>query len=89
MGPGGASGLVDFATLTERFSVAEPCAVGTRKDGDFLLAGRAELSDVLAAFPSRAPAAYAEFPVDYQRLAATLTAAAEIGRLFPLSLVDV
>ena len=77
--------FVDFAALTERFSVAELCALASRKDGGFHPAGPEGLDAVLAAFPSRPPAAFAEFPVDYPRLAATIeAAAAEIGRLFPL-----
>ncbi len=76
--------FVDFAALTERFSIAELCALASRKDGGFRPGGPEGLGAVLAAFPSRAPGAYAEFPVDYRRLAATIAAAsAEIDRLFP------
>jgi len=76
--------FVDFAALSERFSVAELCALASRKDGGFRPVGPEGLGAVLAAFPSRAPSAYAEFPVDYHRLAATIAAAAaEISRLFP------
>jgi len=76
--------FVDFAALTERFSVAELCALAARKDGGFLPAGPEGLVAVLAAFPALPPSAYAEFPVDYPLLAATIEAAvAEVERLFP------
>lgn len=76
--------FVDFAALTERFSIAELCALAARKDTGFRPAGPEGLGAILTSFSSREPAAYAEFPVDYQVLAeAIASAAAEIGRLFP------
>ncbi len=75
--------FVDFAALTERFSVSELCTLATRKDGGFRPHG---LAEILRAFPNRPASRYAEFPVDYEDLGATVAAAAaEIGRLFPLS----
>ena len=71
--------FVDFAALTERFTVGELCALAARKDAGFRAS---RLGRVLAAFENRAPGVYADFPVDYQHLRATIaTAAEEIARL--------
>lgn len=71
--------FVDFAALTERFTVAELCALAARKDGGF---NPERLARVLAAFGNRNPAAYAEYPVDYQHLRAAIgSALAQIEHL--------
>jgi len=73
--------FVDFAALTERFSVSKLCALAAEKDAGFRPLG---LADILQAFPNRPASRYAEFPVDYEDLSATIAAAAErIRHLVP------
>ena len=64
--------FVDFAALTERFTVAELCDLAARKDDGF---NPERLARVLAAFDYRNPAAYNDYPVEYRRLQAAIRSA--------------
>ena len=73
--------FVDFAALTERFTVAELCELAASKDGGFQ--GHM-LADRLAAFEQIDVEEFAAYPVDYHHLRSTIAAAAaEVARLHP------
>ena len=76
--------FIDFAALTARFTIAELCDLAAERDAGF---HGSRLSDRLAAFgeiPAAEFARYALYRVDYDRLRATIAAAAEeVARLHP------
>ena len=73
-----------LAALTARFTIAELCDLAAERDAGF---HGSRLSDRLAAFgeiPTAEFARYALYRVDYDRLRATIAAAAEeVARLHP------